>query len=43
MMSHLFFMPIKLSLYGVAKYDKIRLLYSSLTDVTINIIYERIF
>jgi hypothetical protein len=42
-MSHLFYILRKMSLYGAAKYDKIRLLYSSLTDVTIKIIYERIF
>lgn len=43
MMSHLFFMLRKLSLYAEAKYDKIRLLYSSLTGGTIKFIYERIF
>jgi hypothetical protein len=43
MMSHLFLMLRKLSYYGVAKYDKIRLLYSLPADVTINSVNERIF
>jgi uncharacterized protein len=38
-----FFIQRKLSHYRETKYDKIRLLYSSPADVTIKIIYERIF